>query len=520
MRRMFAHQTTLPMVALVLLIMLSAGFSSAVDLTTLRPLGIVEQVPIGKDGKIYLAVGSETVKVPVTGPGKITGYARIPMPTDAPTAISGTLSLSGIPGIPAEFPFEFRSSRRAVWGDDRPGAPSGGKKFSMEIPEGVFTLELVGAVPGGDPMLVILYYDGPAQPNMPGLAPVVLPASNKKAKKKKPLITYRGSAALDVIYNDNILSNSPGYNDDFFAGSYPWKFLTGTTDDLIIAPALDVEARAKFFSLGQSRLRFKVKRWMYARNPIKTNTDFHFYLRQYFGKNQSLELYFHFAPEQYIRQLSDRSPIDDPEDPINWTEFRFQRNVWNATWRQKLSKKLSVKFLYEENYRYYNQPFMENDINAWEVRGNLAWKMSKVLTLNLDYSYEDAQGRALDEPGETPEESDNSDASYARDLYRIGLDIRHKSLKKFVDKIGVSFLYMDYYYTTEKTLVEDPYHAGRRDTFYKGTLELSRKLAKPLNLKLAVRRTERVVDSPWEGDITTDKDFTQWLYWFSLKYSF
>ncbi len=79
---------------------------------------------------------------------------------------------------------------------------------------------------------------------------------------------------------------------------------------------------------------------------------------------------------------------------------------------------------------------------------------------------------------------------------------------------------VDYYYTTSKSLAQDPYHAGRRDMFYKGTIEVRRKLAKPLTLKLATRRTERVVDSPWEGDITTDKDFTQWLYWFSLSYRF
>ncbi|MDX2472354.1 MAG: hypothetical protein QNL91_01470, partial [Candidatus Krumholzibacteria bacterium] len=169
---------------------------------------------------------------------------------------------------------------------------------------------------------------------------------------------------------------------------------------------------------------------------------------------------------------------------------------------------------------YYNQPFIENDISAWEVRGNLTWNLSRVLTWNFDYSYEDAQARALDEPHEIRLTSDNSDASYARDLYRIGVDIRHSALRKVVDRVSLSFLFMDYYYTTTKSLAEDPYHAGRRDMFYKGTVEVRRNLSRQVMLKLAVRRTERVVDSPWEGDITTDKDFTQWLYWTSLNYRF
>jgi hypothetical protein len=509
----------------VLIMLLGAmfwsGFSLGAELNALRPLGQVEQVPVGKDGKIYLSVGSQAVGFPVTGPGRITGYARVPMPTDAPLQVDGVLFLNGIPATPTELPLTFKPSRRAVWGDARAGVPSGGRKFSVEVPEGRFTLELTSKVPNDDPMLVILYYEGPQQPDVPGLAPALVAAAPEPEKpRKKSRLSWRGNAAIDIIYNDNILSNSPGYNDDFISGSYPWKFINQTKDDLVIAPAFDIEARAQLISWGQSRLKFKTKRWMYAKNPIKTNTDFHFYLRQYFGKKQSLELYFHFSPEQYIRQLSDRSPLDDPDSPINWQEFRFQRNVWNATWRQQISKKLSAKILCEENYRYYNQPFIENDISAWEIRGNVAWKISRVLNLNLDYSYEDAQSRAIDEAGELPEFADNSDASYARDLYRIGLDIRHKSLKKIVDRISLSFLFMDYYYTTTKSLAEDPYHAGRRDMFYKGTVEVRRKLAKPLTLKLAVRRTERVVDSPWEGDITTDKDFTQWLYWISLNYQF
>ncbi len=520
MSKPYAAPNNLKALVLALLVLMVPGLLNAAELTALRPLGQVELVPIGKKQRIYLTVGAKTVKIPITGPGVITGYARVPMPTDAPVEISGTLSMVGFPGAPNSLPFKFKPSRRASWGDSRSGAPSGGRKFTVDVPDGGFTLSLSSRVSTGDPMLVILYYEGPAQPKMPGLVPTVaLTASQPKKKKKKP-VSFRGSGSLDVIYNDNILSNSPGYNDDFIGGFYPWKFLNETKDDMIIAPAFDIEARANFISWGQSRLKFKVKRWMYARNPIKTNTDFHFYYRQYFGKRQSLELYFHFAPEQYIRQLSDRSPLDDPDAPINWTQFRFQRNVWNATWRQKISKKLSAKILYEENYRYYNQPFIENDISAWEIRGNVTYKMSRILTWNFDYSYEDAQARAIDAWDELPINSNNSDASYARDLYRIGVDIRHKSLKKIVDRVSLSFLFMDYYYTTNKTLADDPYHAGRRDMFYKGTVEVRRKLAEPLTLKLAVRRTERVVDSPWEGDITTDKDFTQWLYWFSLNYRF
>jgi|GEM_PF-2273736 len=487
--------------------------------TALRPIGKVPIALVGRSAKPYLEIGSQPVAIPLAGPGRITGYARAVLPVEDPAPVRGTLFVAGIPGLPGSQAFEFKASARSAWAEERSGIPSGGRKLTLDIPEGTHTLELTADVAGGNSMLVLLYYEGPDQPKVPGLM-VTAPSGKPKKQKKAPPWDFRGNAGIDIMYNDNILTDSPDYQSDFVSGTYPWKFLIDSKDDMVISPSVDLEARKQFISWGQTRFRFKVKRFMYAKNPIKTNTDFHFYIRQYLRKSTSIEGYFHFAPEQYIRQLSDRIPGEDREDPIEWKEFRFQRNVWNVTARHSFSKKVSALLLYEHNYRYYNQPFMENDITAWEVRGNVGWIINKTFKLSGDYSFEDASARAADELDEDPETSNNSDASYERDLYRIGLRIRPSPLKKAIKEMNLSFLFMDYYYTTDKTIVDDPYHAGRNDRYYKATVEVRRKLAKPLTLKFAVRRTQRVVHSPWEGDITTDKDFSQWLVWFNLTYRF
>lgn len=508
------------LLSLGLMLLLLPGVTNAAS-RQLRATGKVETAPVGKNSpKAYLVIGTDPVHIPLEGPGEITGYARVTLPADSAGPVSGALLVEGLPGAAPRMEFTFRPSRRSAFGDGRAGQPSGGRKFTLEVPEGKHTLHLRGEAPGGAPVLAILYYEGPEQPQVPGL---VIPeaAQPKPRKKSQPFFSYRGSFSLDVIYNDNVLSNSPEDLVLFDTGVDPDKFINQTTDDLVLAPQLDLQARTKrILSWGTTILRAKVKRWMYTTNPVKTNTDFDFYLRQFYGYGKSLEFYLHYAPEQYIRQLNDRSPLDDPDSEVVSTQFRFQRNIWNLTWRNRLNKKFSTKLIYEQNRRYYNQPFMENDIEAWEIRGNLTWKASKVFTWNFDYSYEDATARAMDMVGETPATSDDSDGSYERDLYRIGLDIRHRSFQKFVDRISLSFLFMDYYYNTERHLVDDPYHRGRRDTFYKGTVDVRRKLTDDLDLKIATRRTERVTYSPWEGDLTTDKDFTQWLYWISLDYRF
>lgn len=330
----------------------------------------------------------------------------------------------------------------------------------------------------------------------------------------------RPSAGLRFVYNDNILTASDDEIEDFELGLHPDYYAHESTDDLVISPMIQLEARRDLVSWGETRIRGRIRSWLYANNPIKNNHDFDFYLRQYFGRSKSLELYLHAAPEQYIRQLTDRTPLQDPADPIERKEFRFQRNIWHLNWRQRLTDDLDGSVVFERNYRYYNRPFLENDIEAWELRGSLSWDVNDWIALAGDYSFEDGNGRGIDMEGETIETSNDSDPSYERDLYRIEIQLDAPLLERWVDRVDFVALYMDYYYTTDKLLVEDPYHVGRRDEYTKFTIETQRRISRPLTAQAAVRRTERVTTSPWEGDLTTDKAFVQWQYWIDLTYRF
>jgi hypothetical protein len=360
----------------------------------------------------------------------------------------------------------------------------------------------------------------PAAPRARKPAAAKPAAAKPKAAPKPAGWAVRGTASCSFIYNDNILGASTDDIDAFESGSYPFKFAHESTDDLVLAPGLDLEARRDLIALGQTRVRVRAKHWIYANNPIKTNTDLDFFLRQNIGKRQSLELYLHASPFQYIRHLTDRSPLVDPAAPLQWYSFRFQRNIWNLTWRQTVSRQLAATLIFERNYRYYNREFMENDIEAWELRGSLAWTVSRVVSLSGDYSYEDGNGRGIDQDGEALATSNNSDPSYERDLYRLGIDLTPPQLARYVDKIGLTFLFMDYYYTVQRPLVDDPYHVGRRDLNYKYTVELQRRLSRDVTLRVATRRSSRTVESPWEGDLATDKAFVQWQTWVDLSYRF
>ena len=81
-------------------------------------------------------------------------------------------------------------------------------------------------------------------------------------------------------------------------------------------------------------------------------------------------------------------------------------------------------------------------------------------------------------------------------------------------------LYMDYYYPTQRDLFEDPFHVGRRDQVYKFTLTFRRYLSKQLYVDIAGRYSQRVVTSPYYGDVSLDKDYDQRRVWVAFNYRF
>lgn len=515
---------------------LAVGLMLAAPATAARyspvPNGNPTIIQIGASAKTYYRLSAtEPLMIVLVGPGELSGYARAHFAAGETETKDGRLILLGTPAVPATRGLSFKPSAKSTYTDARDGRPSGGRRFAWQLPAGEHTVELRGECAGGADILVTLYYDGPPQPA--SVAAAVAPTASRPAKKKsKARFTWRNSFDFDVIYDSNFLSSSDddldewraqgerhnGSHDERYNDIHLDKFRMKTSDDMVLAPNLRLEIRRKFFDFGQTRLRGKFSHWQYVNNPIKNNHQFDFYLRQYLAPGRSIELSYFYAPEQYIRELKDLEPFEPQEDPTVYKGFRFTKNVLGVTFRQKLSKRFSGKLLYERNLRYYNQAFIENDINAWEIRGTLYVKLHKRWNLSVDYSYEDAQARGIDEIDEIIVSGDNSDGSYLRDLFRLGITWKPTFLRPVVDQIDLSGLLMLYYYTATKQPFDDRFHVGRKDNVYKLTLALKRKLNKTITADLGARFTERTLNSPWPDVVAIDKAYTKYRIWLGLTY--
>lgn len=476
------------------------------------PMGLTREAAI--DGKAYLHVSGLAVMIDLVGPGTLSGFARCTYAAGEEVAKTGRLRVEGLAQGEVDLPLTFTPSPTAAFDDPRPLRPSGGARFELAIPDGAWTLILRGevdaAAPGAEDVFATLSYEGPPQSARGGAA--------SEAPKKAAAWTFFKAFGLQFIYDDNVLTQSDAAIDIFLNGSDPTAYRIRSHDDLLIVPSLELEARRTFLSVGETRFRVRVKNWRYMWNPIKTNTDFDILVRQFFGKRTSLEFFAQRAPEQYIRQLGDSEPFTD--EPYTQKSFRFTRNILNLSVRHQLNRRFAGRFTVETNRRYYNQAFVENDVEALELRGNLNIRATRWLTVDLDYGYEQAAGRGHDTSLETREHSDDGDPSYNRDLYRIGLGISTPQLAPVVDGVSLAYIFMDYYYTTEKDLFEAPFQVARRDKWSKAFVTLNKQLSRDVAVDVGFVYSWREVESPWYGDITLDKDYDQHRYSLGISYRF
>lgn len=476
------------------------------------PQPSAEITPIVIGGRDYLILDDAPVVYSLTGPGTLLGYARLGYEPGETGVRSATLVLRGIADRTIRIPLDFRPGRGdAAWDDGRPGRPSGGRKFEVYVPAGVWTVTLSGVQQDPGLMAAIVYYDGPAQTRTG--------APRRGTAGPSPWRIDR-SVGIEFIYDNNILALSPDYRDDFVYGRQPDRFRIATYDDLIIAPSLDISANRRFFDWGNTRLRFRVKHWRYTHNPLKTNTDYDWYVRQFFRGGKSLELNYHFSPEQYVRQLGDREPFSDTTLSVEQHAFGFTRNYGTVQWRHSVNRTFSYSLIINYKRRFYNQRFIENDIEAWEFRGQVGCRLHRRLRLTFDYSFEPAKGRAVDTVGQTHETSTASDPTHVRDLYRLGFFWTTRWARPVFDSFDGSLLVMDYHFTSTKSLFDDPYHVGRRDVLTRATVRFRRRITPTTRIYAGFRYSERVVDSPWPGDITLDKDYTQQRYSVGIDYQF
>ena len=506
--------------------MLLMAASSAMAATTLKALGKAPSVAIqrGEKSSDYLSLESGALEIPLAGPGQISGFAKCILPGAA--AADGAIRLSGVPGLPPELSWSFKASTKDALAGRSEGV-STGKKIAWDVPAGKHTLRIEGDAA----MLLRLRYEGPEQP-MP--KPAKPKTAKRTTKKKKSGWTFKRKFGLGIKYDDNIIHYSDDLMSEYTDGPYlEWYLDTGevpdfedgkyrlkSLDDLILTPAIDLEARRKFFSLGETRFRGKFAYTRYMNNPIKDVKYLALYIRQILpGSGQSIEISYKYTPEKYIRELTDRDPYEPSDDPRPWVGFRFAQNDFVANYRHKLHKKLSMTITLEDIHRFYNRPFLEQDLVENELIGRFDYSPTKKWKFTAVYGYARGWTRRHDTAEELPLFSDDNDNSYTQDRYRADIRWTPKIKKLFFNTFTLRYQLRHTFFTSPKVLWDDPFHVGRKDVYDTYRLIMGKKLSKKLSSSLSVDFTRRTLHSPYTGDISEGMDYDNFQVWLDLTYN-
>lgn len=501
-----------------------------------------EKVKIGapQSQKTYYRI-DEGFPFALRGPGMLTFYVRGEAAHGSAVRESLDVVLSGLePYGEQRWSARLKASSSSVFEVAREGTPTASKKIVMAMPAGVQTLTLTATSRSGRSVYARLLYEGP-------------PLEEPAAKQKKTSPWDVGTTLLlSSIYDDNICRYSDANLEDFRTGTRPEKFAIETEDDLVLNMSLAVELKRKKLLFGKdTRLRVRYQRWDYARNPVKTNDEIQLRFRQLLRRYDYFEATYTYAPDSYIKNLSDREPFLSRTVDREYLHFEITRNAFDWLYRYRANRWLSAKFSIGRVLRFYNRPFLENDLWEWnfDIETDVKYKR---LTTKVKYAYANVTARGYDEVGETLETSDNDgDGGYEKDSYRIRLTYRPKKspyrpaeetapllkpiliFASWIDQglieIKTSSIYFQYdyarqFYTSERPLIVDPLHVGRLDESFQPRLVWSsKKLWHDVSLESGVRYTERTADAPagviGEDDPSEEKDYTGTRYWLSFNRS-
>jgi hypothetical protein len=434
--------------------------------------------------------------------GSIYGY--FPLTADAPLAfdIEGPVTFEPIlrwrfeegastPDVDVEFIVDgtqrwhqvFRPGVARATYADFPTAKAGTAiKVPIGIPKGAHSVDIVLRAPDVGTL---------------DINPVVRPPA---------VLPYRIEWRLEAgaAYDSNIFRYSDSDVDDFLDGLHGDRYQAEYLDDLRLEPSVDV-------SLVRERPgRSETAVTLSADGRIATvNTEKSFAVlgarvkESYDGLGYGL-FRFYVIPRYQIRKLWD--PDVTSGDPYRDCEFRKQSMGFELGTDGVLPIDAVVRVKLDDYA--YNQDFVEYDSDA--VSWGLVAIARPVRGVRVDagYTLRRLEARGYDEVVEEHGVSDDSDISYDQDEFTlkvrwdVGRVLDRRTALTFRARLASR------YYQTEKSIEDDPYHAGREDTYWTLSARSDIRLSERTTLQAFAEHFRRTSDSDRLEELGVDKDYT------------
>ncbi len=306
--------------------------------------------------------------------------------------------------------------------------------------------------------------------------------------------------AFGVSYDSNIFRYSDDDVKDFTDGKRPDRYPIDSIDDVRLEPSVNMswvreEPGKRLTSIGVSadwKLAVVNGRKSFGRFGVR-------FTEEHFRKAYVTAEYV-AIPDYHIRHLWDEDRGEYRSCDFRQQSFRLEIGTdrlypvdFTGTWRF-------------DGY-LYDWDFVEYDAKASTYGIRATVRPAPRVRVDVKYALRQSVARGYDEPGETRSTSDDSDTTYDQDEYSVRVRWGAGRWWGFPAAAYVRARLAKRYYLTKKRGAEDPFHAGREDTYWTLGARASLDLGNGVTLEGFLEHRTRRVKSPVVTDIGRIKDY-------------
>ncbi len=355
-------------------------------------------------------------------------------------------------------------------------------KAPLDVPSGVHTVELRLEAPPG----------GTLDVNPVVREPAVLPWR----------VAWREE--LGAAYDSNIFRYSDADVDDFLdgrdGGTHEGRYL----DDLRVEPSVDLSLVREEPGRRETELRMSADFRLATLNGEKSFARLGVRVREARPGLGHAFLEYYAIPRYHVRRLWD----DDADEGSRYRSCDFRKHAVRLFVGTDLTLAVNLAAQLKYDYAGYDQDFVEYDAGAWTAGLTVIARPVRGVRLDVGYALRRLDARGYDEAGETKETSDDSDVSYEQDRYslRVRWDAGRTSGVPVVLTVGAALARR--FYQTGRLVEEDPYHAGREDTYWTFSARASRALSVGTTIEAFYEHRRRSSASDYVDWLGPSKDYT------------
>jgi hypothetical protein len=305
---------------------------------------------------------------------------------------------------------------------------------------------------------------------------------------------------MGASYDSNIFRYSDTDVDDFLDGARPERFAMDHIDDVRLEPSVSLSFVREEPGRRETDLRLAGDWRLAAFNGEKSFAKLSVRLKERRPRVAYLSLGYFAVPDYHVRRLWD-------EDTGEYRSCDFRQHTATLELGSDRSLPVDVAFRARYDYYGYDQDFVEYDSSAGTFGAVGTVRPAGGLRVDLGYALKVLRARGYDEIGETRASSDDSDISYEQDEYSVRVRWEAGKVGGLETVLKFRGTVRKRYYQAAGSAEEDPYHAGREDTYWAVSLQGEFELIDDLDLEAFYEHRRRNADSGYVDDMWLSKDY-------------